>query len=125
MNFSNLIYRICHWESWDWRIKYIPLIPSWLWCCTRARSFWFFTPSNPGLIFGGFDGVSKKEAYIKLPSDTYPKSIYISHKLKTSEVENKIAENQFHFPFIVKPEIGRMGLMFRKIDSWETLRKYH
>jgi hypothetical protein len=125
MNLSDLIYRICHWETWDWRLKYIPLIPSWIWCCIRAGSFWFFTPSNPGLTFGGFDGVSKREAYDRLPQHTFPKSIFITHGTHIEEVEKQFEANHFKFPVVVKPEIGRMGLMFRKIESMDALRRYH
>ena len=56
-------YRLTHWETWYYITKYIPLAPVWLWYCLRARSCWFFTPSNPTLTFGGFEGESKKEMY--------------------------------------------------------------
>ncbi len=53
MSFKNIVYKITHWETWDWRIKYIPILPFWFWHCLRSRSFWFFKPSNPQLAFGG------------------------------------------------------------------------
>lgn len=114
-----------HWETWDWRIKYVPLIPVWLWHCIKARSFWFFTPSNPSLVFGGFDGVSKKDMYSHLPEHSYPKSIFITKDISFEQVKEHYETNGFQYPIAVKPEIGRMGFMFRKIDSEEELKKYH
>ncbi len=125
MNFKNVWYRVAHWETWDWRFKYLPLIPAYLWYCLRSGSMWFFTCSNPSLVFGGLDGVSKKDVYEHLPPGSYPRSIYISHKLSFEEVEKLASVNHFHYPFVVKPEVGRMGLMFRKIDSVDDLKSYH
>jgi hypothetical protein len=36
-----------------------------------------------------------------------------------------IAGNHFTFPLIVKPDVGMMGFMFRKIESLDHLRRYH
>lgn len=125
MNFKNALYTITHWEAWDWRLKYVPLIPSWVSYCIKSGSFWFFTPSNPSLVFGGFDGVSKREMYNQLPSSLYPKSIFISPELSFEEVENLCALNSLNYPIAVKPEIGRMGFMFRKIKTIDNLKLYH
>ncbi|MBC7912643.1 MAG: hypothetical protein H7Y07_00835 [Pyrinomonadaceae bacterium] len=121
---KNIFYRISHWETWDWRIKYIPLVPFWVWHCIRSRSFWFFTPSNPTLHFGGFEGITKKSIYEHLPSESYPKSIYVSPKSSFQELENLITR-EFKYPFVVKPDIGRMGFMFRIIKSPGELKFYH
>lgn len=120
-----ILHRICHWETWDWRLKYIPLVPSWLWYCLRSGSFWFFTPSNPGLIFGGMEGVSKKSMYNLLPPNSFPKSIYISPTSSISDLLHSLKIGNFQYPVIVKPEIGRMGLMFRKIETEDELKSYH
>jgi hypothetical protein len=40
-------------------------------------------------------------------------------------VRKKINEAGFTFPFIVKPDVGMKGILFRKIDSEEQLKKYH
>lgn len=124
MSAKNLIYKITHWETWDWRIKYIPIVPFWIWLCLRARSFWFFTPSNPRLLFGGFEGETKTAIYKHLPPGSYPTTIFISSELSYQEVEN-LVNKHFSFPFVVKPDIGRMGLMFRIINNSEELQLYH
>jgi threonine/homoserine/homoserine lactone efflux protein len=120
-----MVYRMAHWETWHYLAKYIPLIPAWCWHCLRSGSVWFFTPSNPSLTFGGFEGESKKEMFDQLPPDTYPKSIYIPHSLPFPELEQMVAENHFVYPLAVKPDVGMMGFMFRKIDSLEKLMEYH
>lgn len=123
-SFNDFIYLIWHWEHWHWLVKYIPLLPAWAWYCLRARSFWFFTGANPTLTFGGFAGESKCEMYAQLPANLIPHTIPISHRIPFSEVERLVTES-FTFPVAVKPEIGRMGLMFRKIDTFSDLRHYH
>ena len=125
MNFKNAYYQLTHWESWHYLAKYIPIMPVWLWYCIRARSFWFFTPSNPTLTFGGFEGESKREMYDQLPSGSYPKSYYVSYSINWRQVQNILQENKIAFPFAVKPDIGMMGFMFRKMENEKDLQNYH
>lgn len=125
MNIKILFFRLAHWETWHYMAKYIPIMPVWLWYCIKARSFWFFTPSNPSLTFGGFEGESKKEMFDQLPENSYPKSIYVSHKMSFMQIKKLVAEHAFDFPLAVKPDVGMMGFMFRKIDSIDKLHQYH
>jgi hypothetical protein len=124
MILKDTIYRIAHWETWDWRIKYIPIVPAWMWHCIRSGSLWFFTPSNPTLIFGGFEGETKQAIYKHLPPACYPKSMYIRPDLSYQKLEALVNHN-FHYPFAVKPDIGRMGFMFRIINNLGELKLYH
>ena len=125
LKITNLLYRVAHWETWPYLVKYIPLSPAWLWYCFRAGSFWFFTSSNPTLTFGGFEGESKKEMYLQLPPGSYPRSILISHNLTFAEAEKLAIAGNFRFPFAVKPDVGMMGFMFRKIENADQFQKYH
>lgn len=118
-------FRITHWETWDWRIKYIFITPAWFWYCLRARSLWFFTAANPTLTFGGFEGESKMEMYDQLPPGSYPKSIFVSHTWPFKEVEKLLSIHQFDFPLAVKPNVGKMGLMFRRLNTPSALDAYH
>ena len=122
---ATFFYKLAHWETWHYHLKYVPLYPAWFWFCFRSRSLWFFTPSNPTITFGGFEGESKKEMYNQLPPDSYPQSIYISHTCTFEEVKMLLADTGIRYPFAVKPDIGMMGFLFRKIESEEELRKYH
>jgi len=122
---KNFLYKLTHWETWHHHAKYIPLLPAWLWYCLKSRSLWFFTSSNPTLTFGGMEGESKEEMYKQLPPGTFPNSIYISPTCSFDELMIKVEVNNLKYPFAVKPNVGMMGFMFRKIESAEDLRKYH
>jgi len=97
----------------------------WFWYCVRARSCWFFTPSNPTLTFGGFEGESKKEMYEQLPPGSYPKTAYVTPGIPFHDVRNLLHSAGFTYPFIVKPDVGMAGILFRKIDTEQQLEAYH
>ncbi len=125
MSIKNFLQRITNWERWPFYVLYAPIGVMWLWYCLRARSFWFFSTSNPTITFGGFEGESKKEMYEQLPPSSYPKTIYVLHTLHVEELKNYIEQNSFNYPFVVKPDIGMKGILFRKIDNEDQLEKYH
>lgn len=118
-------FYITHWESWHWFAKYILIAPAWAWFCLRARTLWFFTPSNPTITFGGFAGETKREVYQQLPEGTWPKSIFISSDMSLTEIVRQMDDRDLVFPVIAKPDSGLMGFMFRKIDTMDHLRQYH
>lgn len=123
--FKSTWEKITHWELWPFSAFYFPLGFVWLWYCIRSRSLWFFTPSNPTLTFGGFEGEGKREMYGQLPSDSYPKTIYCHPSEAFEGVLKKMADAGFDYPFIVKPDVGMKGFLFRKIDQEAQLRDYH
>lgn len=125
MNFSNIFYKTFHWQNWHYHIKYIPLIPVWIWYCLRSGSLWFFTPANPELTLGGMEGETKEEMYNQLPRHSYPKSIFIKSTEKFDLIYNKLEAAGLKFPVAVKPNVGMMGLMFRIINTKEDLKIYH
>jgi len=114
------------WETWHWQVKYWLIGPAWLWFCLRARSLWFFTASNPTITFGGFDGESKKEIYDQLPKGAHlPKYRLIPDSMPVDEVKHLLTRDGFTYPVAVKPDVGKMGLMFRKITCERDLETYH
>ena len=125
MTFRQSVYRLFHWETWDYRIKLVPLLPVWFWHCLRARTLWFFTPSNPTLTFGGFEGEGKREMYAQLPPGSYPKSVYISPEVAFAAVSKLVTDTFTNYPVAVKPNVGMMGLLFRIIHTPDDLRQYH
>lgn len=125
MNLRKFIYTLTHWKAWHHHVKYIPISPVWLWYMIRSGSPWFFSASNPTLTFGGFEGEGKKEMYEQLPPGTYPDTIYIDPAIAFQQVEEMIVAAGFSYPFIVKPDVGMMGFMFRKIATPEQLMQYH
>jgi hypothetical protein len=122
--FLKLAARVTQWRQWHWLVKYVPLVPVWLWCCLKARNLWFFTTANPGLTFGGFTGESKMEMYKLLPRGYIPKSFLVTRDDPFSTLYRLVTE-ELSFPVAVKPDVGRMGLMFRRLNTIEELREYH
>lgn len=114
-----------NWELWPFWLRYLNITPMWFWYCLRARSAWFFTPSNPTLTFGGFEGESKREMYEQLPPASYPKTVYIKPGVPFEEVLKAISDVGFNYPFIVKPDVGMAGILFRKIETEKHLQHYH
>lgn len=125
MSIKKFFEKLFNWELWNFYVLYAPIGPVWFWYCLRSRSFWFFSSSNPTITFGGFEGEGKKEMYDQLPPHLVPRTIYILHDLPFEEVKKKIAEAGFEFPFVVKPDVGMKGVLFRKIENEDQLIKYH
>lgn len=125
MQLIKFLFNLTHWESWHYHLKYIPIAPVWIWYCIKAKSLWFFSASNPTITFGGFEGEGKMEIYNQLPAGTFPETIYIKAGLELCKVKQMILDNQFSYPFIVKPDVGLMGFMFRRICNFEELKRYH
>src|SRR5690349_440512 len=125
MNWKGFWEKWTNWELWPFALRYLLISPVWAWYCLRSWSFWFFSSSNPTITFGGFEGEGKKEMYDQLPPHLVPKTIYIMHDWTFDEVKEKIKLAGFNFPFIVKPDVGMKGILFRKIENEDQLIKYH
>ena len=92
---KKFLYKLQHWETWHWLVKYIPMVPFWIGHCIKARSLWFFTASNPTLTFGGYEGESKIEMYKQLPSGTYPKTILIQASMPRQQRQRSCVVRRF------------------------------
>jgi len=117
--------KISNWEHWPASVLYIPMLFVWLWYALKARSLWFFTSSNPTIPFGGYEGETKTDIYAQMPPDVYPKTILVKPADSFEGLKKRMDEAGFQYPFIVKPDVGRKGLLFRKIDSEAQLLEYH
>jgi hypothetical protein len=122
---KKLINKITNWEAWPFKLIYAPLVPVWGWYMLRSGAVWFFTPSNPGLTFGGMEGEPKREMYDLLPLDLYPATFNVLPTADLDEVKSKIDSLGIGYPLIVKPEVGGQGILFRKIDNLTELEHYH
>jgi hypothetical protein len=122
---KKFLERLTNWELWNFYVLYFPISFVWFWYCIRSRSFWFFSSSNPTIAFGGFEGEGKKEMYDQLPPEFVPRTLFVMHDLPFEQVKKNVYGAGFTYPFIVKPDIGMKGILFRKIENEEQLRKYH
>lgn len=116
---------VFNWELWPFGLRYALISPVWAWYCIRARTPWFFTPSNPTITFGGFEGEGKKEMYALLPRHLYPKTIFITPGEPFEQVKEQVTAAGFTYPFCCKPDIGMKGLLFRKLDTEAQFETYH
>lgn len=120
-----ILRAITDWEQWNFFVLYFPLMPVWLWYCLKSRSVWFFSASNPTLTFGGFEGEGKKEMYEQLPADYFPITCYLHPLLSIGTARDVIEQSGLCPPFVVKPDVGMKGILFRRIGSWQEWEQYH
>ncbi|MEP6617411.1 MAG: hypothetical protein ABJA57_12565 [Ginsengibacter sp.] len=119
------LQKIGNWEQWPFKILYAPIAPVWLWYIIRSGSVWFFTPSNPKLTFGGMEGEPKKEMYDLLPRQLYPATFNVFPGEEFKKIYGRLSVHHIDYPFIVKPEVAGQGILLRKIDNEDQLKKYH
>jgi hypothetical protein len=117
--------KVFNWELWPFDLIYAPLSIVWLYYGIKARSLYFFTPTNPTLIFSGFEAGSKMEMHKQLPKGSYPTTILIKPSYAIEEIKTLLAANGLNYPFVVKPDEGMQGVLFRVIESEEEFIKYH
>jgi len=118
------LYRFFHWEYWPMQFIYYPIFPVWLYFSIRARSFFFFSASNPHITNGGMAMESKKEIYDMIPKEHYPITAYLKNKSSITEINNCVQESGITYPLIAKPNIGLKALGVEKIENAEQLNTY-
>ncbi len=121
---SNFYIRLKSWEYWPFVIVQAPLFIYWLWLSLKARSFLFFSASNPGILAGGMLGESKFNVLQKIPAIYTPNSMLIHYPITAEELLQKFKQEGFSFPVIFKPDLGERGWMVKKIRSEADLRSY-
>ena len=71
------------------------------------------------------EGEPKKEMYALLPPELYPTTFNVMPGQEIDSINAMLKQNKIEYPFIVKPEVGGQGILFRKIDNLEELKHYH
>ena len=121
---SNFFIKLRSWEYWPFGILQAPLFPYWLWLSLKARSFVFFSASNPGILMGGMFGESKFEVLELVPQAYKPITILIQKPASVKTILVQMANARLSFPVIAKPDLGERGWMVRRIKSEQDLSKY-
>ena len=121
---SNFMIKLRSWEYWPWYIIYIPIAFYWLWLSIRARSFFFFTATNPGMRCGGLLGESKKKILEMLPEKFVPVTLLYGPGVDFKQILDHMATEGITFPVIAKPDIGERGTLVAKIETTEQLKSY-
>ena len=121
---SNFFVKLTNWEYWPFGILQGPVLIYWLWLAIRARSLFFFSASNPGILSGGMMGESKADVLNKVPKEVKPKTILVRLPVDKKKVLSIMAENQLTLPLIFKPDIGERGWLVRRILSEQDIVAY-
>ncbi|MGV3767840.1 MAG: hypothetical protein ACO1NW_17010 [Chitinophagaceae bacterium] len=116
--------RFFNWEYWSFNTVYGPIYLIFVLLGIRARSFFFFSASNPTIENGGFLNESKKKIYDIIPPEYYPATVFFPKGTAGEMVLKQVAEAGIHFPLIAKPDIGGRGRGVKKMDTPEELVAY-
>ncbi|MFN8340785.1 MAG: hypothetical protein U0V64_03875 [Cyclobacteriaceae bacterium] len=116
--------KLLHWEFWPFGIVQLPAFLYWLWLSFRARSFFFFSASNPSILSGGMLGESKYDALLLVPERVRPRMLLITPPASPSEVDELIQQHGLRYPLIFKPDIGERGWMVRRINGPNDIAAY-
>ncbi|MES2776651.1 MAG: D-alanine--D-alanine ligase [Bacteroidota bacterium] len=121
---TKFFIRLLHWEYWPTNVVYAPIILYWLWLCAKARSFFFFSASNPTIEYGGLTMESKFDIYNLVPKKFQPKTILVVPGQSPETIISAITEAGFQYPLFVKPDVGGKGLAVKKTDNENDLVNY-
>jgi len=121
---SNFLIKLRSWEYWPFGILQGPVFLYWLLLAIRARSIFFFSASNPGILSGGMLGESKSDVLKLVPAGVKPETILIKLPATVSSVLKQLSEHGLSFPLIFKPDLGERGWMVRRIDKEKDIEQY-
>lgn len=121
---SNFFIKLRSWEHWPFGVIQAPLFIYWLWLSLKARSLFFFSASNPGILMGGMFGESKFEVLEKVPGECKAKAILIKLPAPAETILLRIRENGFQFPLIFKPDLGERGWLVKRINREGDVEDY-
>lgn len=109
--------RLLHWEYWSFAAVYFWIYPAWVFLALRARSFFFFSASNPSIRNGGFLCESKKDIHNIMATHLYPATIHFDAGTGSEEVIKKLSANGFSYPLIGKPDTGGRGRGVKLLEN--------
>ncbi|MDI9365175.1 MAG: D-alanine--D-alanine ligase [Flavobacterium sp.] len=112
------------WEYWPMWVVYFPLGFYYTYLAIRARSFFFFSASNPSIETGGMFFESKWSIFKLMPSSYYPATILIEPKTELAVIEAQLIAADIHFPIIAKPDRGERGWCVKKLHHLTQLAQY-
>lgn len=116
--------KLTHWEYWSFNVFYFPIYFYAAWLMLKARSFFFFSASNPGIENGGMLGESKMKIFDVIPDRYKPKTTILDPDISLAEFDLELKGMKLSYPFILKPDIGERGWMVKKINNQSQLQTY-
>jgi hypothetical protein len=119
-----LLIKLFNWEYWPTYIVYFPLSIYYLYLAAKAKSFFFFSASNPSIETGGMFFESKWKIFKLIPKEYYPTTIFISERNPIAQTLAAIDGANITYPFIAKPDRGERGWAVQKINNHDELIYY-
>lgn len=105
-------------------LVYLPASFYFIYLCIRARSFFFFSASNPSIENGGMFFESKQKIFDLIPREYYPATIYVAVGDDIFIIKQKMKLAGIDYPLIAKPDRGERGWCVLKIESEKELEDY-
>ncbi len=131
MNISNFFFRMrriyiktLSWEYWPVWVVYFPVSFYFLYLSIKARSFFFFSASNPTIETGGMFFESKWKIFQLVPKEYYPATILVDGSEHIDIIEQRMNFAGITFPVIAKPDRGERGWCVKKISTINELNAY-
>jgi hypothetical protein len=112
------------WEYWPMWLVYLPVSFYYIYLAVKARSFFFFSASNPSIETGGMFFESKWSIFKLIPQEFYPSTILINEEDTIEVVLEKMKAANIVFPVIAKPDRGERGWCVKKITCANELAEY-
>lgn len=116
--------RLFNWEYWSFGAVYLLIYPVWFFLCLRARSFFFFSASNPSIKNGGFIAESKKDIVSILPPGKHPNSVFFNLPVNADVVLMDLQRADMRYPLIGKPNVGGRGRGVKALRNENDVRNY-
>lgn len=110
-------HKLTHWEYWPMEVVYFPAFFYWLYLGIRARSLFFFSASNPGIETGGMLGEVKFDILKKIPEEYRTPTLFVGFPFDKKKLLTQLAESNWSYPLIFKPDIGERGNGVEKIEN--------
>jgi hypothetical protein len=116
--------KLTHWEFWNFNQVYLPLFPIWIYFSLKAKSFFFFSASNPSILNGGMLNESKKLIHPLLPENLSPQTLFYEQNTSFQDILSEIENAGLTLPLVAKPNIGARGRGVKIIYSIKDLRHF-
>ena len=120
---ATFMVKLLNWEYWHFNVVYAAVGVLHIWQSIKARSFFYFSASNPGLENAGFIGEKKSSIMELIPDSVQPKWFLVDGMEFKFVVEN-VETSGIAFPLIAKPNIGERGQGVAKIANAIELKQY-
>ncbi len=114
-----------NWEYLPMWLVYLPVLVYYSLLAIRAKSFFFFSATNPKIPTGGMFFESKWEIFESIPSEYYPNTVLIAENTPQNAIREKMAAAKIAYPCIAKPDRGERGWEVRIVRTDEELLAYH